>query len=105
MKFSYNLLQSFFQNKLPAPKELANFLTMKVFEVNEVRKIGNDWLIDVDILPNRISDCCGHFGLAREIGTILNLKIKEPMAKLKFKNKENVLKKSKFSLCFRITGL
>jgi phenylalanyl-tRNA synthetase beta chain len=75
MVFSYNWLQSFFKEKLPEPKELAELLTMHSFEVEEVEKEKNDWLLDIDVLPNRGPDCFSHLGVAREISAILNLKL------------------------------
>jgi len=74
MKFSYNWLKSFFKKKLPEPQKLAEILTMKAFEVSEVKKSGRDWILDIDVLPNRAPDCFSHLGIAREIEAILNLK-------------------------------
>lgn len=85
MIFSYNWLQSFFKEKLPKPKELAELLTMHSFEVEEVEKEKNDWLLDIDILPNRGPDCFSHLGVAREISAILNLKLENQDYKIKEK--------------------
>ena len=72
MKFSYSWLQSFFDQKLPAPKVLAKLLTQKAFETEAIgRKV-----LEVDVLPNRAPDCLSYQGLAREIGAILGLKAK-----------------------------
>ena len=49
---------------------------MHSFEVEEVKKIKGDWLLDIDVLPNRGPDCFSHFGIAREIATIIESKIK-----------------------------
>lgn len=76
MKFSYSWLQSFFSKKLPSPKELANLLTLHSFEVESVQKDQQDWVLDIDILPNR-PDCLSYRGLAQEIATLLNWKIKK----------------------------
>jgi phenylalanyl-tRNA synthetase beta chain len=76
MKFSYNWLQSFFDKKLPKPEKLAEVLTMHSFEVEDVEKFGKDFVLDIDVLPNR-TDCYSHFGMAREISAILGLKLKE----------------------------
>jgi phenylalanyl-tRNA synthetase beta chain len=76
MKFSYNWLQSFFGKKLPRPEKLAEALTMHSFEVEDVEKFGKDFVLDIDVLPNR-TDCYSHFGMAREISAILGLKLKE----------------------------
>ena len=89
MKFSYKWLQSFFDKELPQPKKLAEILTMHIFEVERVEKIGKDFVLDIDILSNR-ADCLSHIGVAREIGAILNLKPKFPKVKVKENKKENI---------------
>ena len=83
MKFSYNWLKSFFKKKLPEPQKLAEILTMKAFEVSEVKKSGRDWILDIDVLPNRAGDCFSHLGIAREIAAILNLNFQLPETKIK----------------------
>ena len=86
MKISYNWLQSFFDppshkasegqgKKLPKPEKLADLLTMHSFEVEEVGKRGDDYILDIDILPNRAHDCLSHLGVARECAALLKLKI------------------------------
>lgn len=88
MKFSYNWLNSFFEEDLPKPQKLADKLMMRFFEVEEVKKVGDDALIDIDILPNRASDCFSHLGVAREIAAIYNLSLKEPEIEFKSGSKE-----------------
>jgi phenylalanyl-tRNA synthetase beta chain len=83
MIFSYNWLQSFFKKKLPKPEKLAEILTTASFEVSEVGKRGNDFILDIDILSNRAPDCFSHLGIARECSALLNYKIQIPNAKLK----------------------
>lgn len=85
MNFSYNWLQSFFKNKkkLPKPKELAEFLTMKAFEVSEARKLGKDFVLNIDVLPNRASDCFSYLGMARECAGLINSKFQIPIFKIK----------------------
>ena len=85
MRFSYNWLKTFFSarggsvfggdKKLPKPEELAELLTMHSFEVGEISEKNNDWILDIDILPNRASDCLSHYGLAREISGITGNKL------------------------------
>ncbi len=107
MLFSYNWLQSLFNQKLPKPEKLAELLTMHSFEVKNLEEIRNskfeirnktqipnskfqtkrDWVFDIDILPNRGHDCLCHFGLAREISAIFKGKLALPKReKLKSKN-------------------
>lgn len=70
MNFSYNWLQSFFKKKLPKPEKLAELLTIHSFGVSEVKKFNKDWVLDIDILPNRGPDCFSHLGIAREISAV-----------------------------------
>jgi len=83
MIFSYNWLQSFFKKKLPKPDKLAELLTMQAFEVEEVKKIGKDYLLSIDVLPNRAPDCFSHLGIAREIKAITNLAFFNDIKKIK----------------------
>jgi len=75
MKVSYTWLQEYFKEKLPPAQELAQLFTMYAFEVESVEKKDSDHIFDVKILPNRAHDCLSHRGIAREIGTLLSLKL------------------------------
>lgn len=86
MIFSFNLLQSFFYEKLPLPKELAKILTLRIFEAEKGEEVENDTQLKVDVLPNR-PDCLSHFGLAREISAILKLRMK-PLKFSRFREKK-----------------
>jgi phenylalanyl-tRNA synthetase beta chain len=76
MKFSYNWLQSFFDKNLPKPEKLAEVLTLHSFEVEDVERLGKDFVLDIDVLPNR-TDCYSHLGVAREISAILGFRLRE----------------------------
>ncbi|KKS37921.1 MAG: Phenylalanine-tRNA ligase beta subunit [Parcubacteria group bacterium GW2011_GWD2_42_14] len=76
MKISRNWLQKYFDSTLPSAQELADLFTFHSFEVEEVTQVEDDWVIDVDILPNRSSDCLSHRGIAREISTLLSIPLK-----------------------------
>jgi phenylalanyl-tRNA synthetase beta chain len=89
MIFSYNLLKSFFKKNFPNPKELAEILTMRAFECEVSQKVGEDFVLEVDVLPNR-PDCYSHFGLAREISAIIKRKARLPSLKLKEEKKAKV---------------
>jgi len=98
MIFSYNWLQSFFKKELPEPKRVAEILTMHSFEVEEVKKTRNDWVLDIDVLPNRGHDCFSHLGVAREISTISNLPLQKEKNKFhqeKEKSEDSVTVKVK----------
>jgi len=108
MLFSYNWLQSFFQDKLPAPKKLAEILTLHSFEVEEIKKNKNDSVFDLDITANRAADCFSHLGIARECSTFLNLKLQMPNLKIT-ENKDKIDDFIKVSIknkndCLRYTG-
>src|SRR3989344_4954330 len=77
MKFSYNWIKSYFAEPIPEPEELAKILTMHSFEVESVEKVGEDFVLDIDVLPNRAHDCFSHAGIAREVALITGVKIKE----------------------------
>ena len=81
MKISYNWLKEYVKN-LPKPEKLADLLTMHSFEVESVKKVGNDYMLDIDILPNRAHDCLSHIGVARECAALLKSKIQNPKSKI-----------------------
>lgn len=77
MKFSYNWLKELAKFK-ESPEKLAEFLMLRVFEVESVLKKGRDWALEVKVLPNRVADCAGHEGLAREVAALKNSKSARP---------------------------
>ena len=109
MIFSYNWLQDYLKEKLLKPKKLAKYFMMYSFEVEGIKKIGKDWALDIDIMPNRAPDCLSHIGLARELSAVFGLRFKKPnfkpkeSKKLKTKDLINVEVKSKKD-CSRYTA-
>ena len=81
MKFSYNWIQDYVSKKLPSPEKLAELLTMHSFEVEGIEKTQNDFILDIDILPNRAHDASGHVGIARECAVLLGASLKVPTTK------------------------
>lgn len=81
MKISYNWLKEYVKS-LPKPEKLADLLTMHSFEVENIEKIGKDYILDIDVLPNRAHDCLSHIGVAREAAAITGLKFKVPSSRL-----------------------
>ena len=77
MKVSYNWLQEYFKDKLPLPEKVAEDLTMHSFELESTEKIGDDFIFDIKILPERAHDCLSHVGIAKEITAVSGLKLKE----------------------------
>ena len=82
MKISYNWLQEYIEDKLPAVEAVVEALTMHSFEIEGVEEHGDDKIMDVKILPNRAHDCLSHYGVASEVASVLNLKRKELLPKV-----------------------
>jgi phenylalanyl-tRNA synthetase beta subunit len=83
MKFSYDWLQSYFKKKLPEPEKLAELLSDHFANVEEVKKEGGDFVLDIEVRPNRAADCFCHWGVAREVATILALRMKNQESKIR----------------------
>jgi len=81
MKVSYMWLQHHFHShtekdvgtSLPPPEKVAELLTFNAFQVEGIEKVGEDFVLTVDVLPNRAHDCLSHGGIARELGRVLNV--------------------------------
>ncbi len=76
MKVSRTWLQTYFEQPLPPADEVARLLTFHAFEVEGVERVGDDAVIDIDVLANRSSDCLSHRGIARELSTLLGIPMK-----------------------------
>jgi len=83
MNVSYNWIKTFFDKPLPQPKELAEILTMHSFENESLEKKGQDYILGIDVLPDRAGDCLSHIGVAKECAAILDNKILIPKINLK----------------------
>lgn len=93
-----------------SPARLAELLNLRSFEVGGAEKVGRDWMLDVKIPTNRISDAGNHWGLAREIAAILG---KNPKSEIR-SHKETLndrpqrqpvqIKITKAGLCPRYTA-
>jgi phenylalanyl-tRNA synthetase beta chain len=77
MKISYQWLQTYFAKKLPEAERLAERLAFSFAEVEGVEKRGDDWVLDVKVLPDRACYALSHCGVAREVAALLDWKIKE----------------------------
>ncbi len=73
MKVNYNWLKDYVGEAMPETAEVDALLTAHAFEIEGVEQVGEHTVIDVDVLPNRSSDCLCHRGIAREIATILGV--------------------------------
>src|SRR3989344_847809 len=69
MLISYNWLQRYFKKKLPTAEKVAEILTFSVFEIENVEKRGNDFVLDVKVLPDRAHYALCHRGITRELAT------------------------------------
>jgi len=70
MLVSYNWLKDFLGDSAPDAPVVADLLGAHAFEIEEFEQKGEDFVIDVDVLPNRSSDCLSHRGIAREVATL-----------------------------------
>lgn len=73
MKVSRTWLQKYFDTELPSVEELSNKLTFHAFEIEEME--GD--MLDVKVLPDRATYALSHLGIAREVGAILGLRLKD----------------------------
>ena len=88
MKVTYNWLKDFVDINIPA-QELADKLTMAGLEVISLKKAGGDFILELEITPNR-PDCLSVIGIAREAAAITNKKFRIPNYELPVK-KRNIL--------------
>jgi len=80
MKISYDWLKTYFEDgDTPSVEELKNKFTFHIFEVEGTEKVGDDTMIDLDVLPNRAHDCLSHRGIAHEVSALFDIKMKLPV--------------------------
>ncbi len=77
MKFSYSLIKKFVP-RLPAKQKLAEAINLHSFEVESVKAD----ILDINLPPNRYSDCASHIGIAREAAAIFSLTLKNPVMRI-----------------------
>lgn len=80
MPISYNWLQSFFDKPLPSAQELAQIITTGTFEIEDIVQEGDDWALDVKVLPDRAADSFSHRGIAREVSVLTGIASNDPFA-------------------------
>ncbi len=90
MKISYNWLQEYIEDRLPAVETVVDALTMHSFEIEGVEDFGDDKILDVKILPNRAHDCLSHYGIASEVASVLNLKRKDLLPSVVLANTDKI---------------
>ncbi|MBL8208303.1 MAG: phenylalanine--tRNA ligase subunit beta [Blastocatellia bacterium] len=79
MKISYLWLKELVDIDL-SPRDLATRLTMIGHAVDGVEEHGEDFVLEIDLTSNR-PDCLSHFGIAREVATVLNQPLRQPEIK------------------------
>lgn len=72
MKVVHSWLKEYVGEALPTPDKIEDLLNFHAFEVDGIAEVEGESVIDVDVLPNRSSDCLCHRGIARELASILN---------------------------------
>jgi len=76
MKILYSWLKDYVRLR-ESPKKLAELLSSKSFETAVISVFGKDAVLDAALLPNRVADSSGHYGIARELGLLLGRKVSE----------------------------
>ena len=103
MKISLNWLKDYMTLEV-STDELANKLTMAGFEVEDIRSIDGETILELEITPNR-ADCLNMIGMAREISAIFNKTLKLPNVKrVKFPNEKIAVKIEDKQGCQRYIG-
>lgn len=106
MKISCNWLKDYVDFKA-SPEQLAEDLSLFGHEVETVEKVGDDYVLDLEITPNR-GDCLSILGIAREIAGLYNLKLKRQNLKAQLKNQilsqDIEVKIEKPEICPRFTA-
>ncbi|MEA3305655.1 MAG: phenylalanine--tRNA ligase subunit beta, partial [Candidatus Omnitrophota bacterium] len=76
MKIAYNWLKEYIDLK-ESPEGVARLLTQSGSEVKIIDEVDGDYLMDIEITPNR-SDCLSYIGIARELSALTGKKVKMP---------------------------
>src|SRR3989338_10251280 len=109
MKISYNWLKWYIPD-VPASEKLSDAFTFHICEVESLDKFGaekdEDWIFDLNILPNRAHDLLSHQGIARELSSLLNIKFNDPTPLYKIPQSQptKLIKTIETPLCRRYTG-
>lgn len=81
MKVVHSWLKEYVGDSLPDAQKVEDLLNFHAFEIEGVEEVAGEAVIDVDVLPNRSSDCLCHRGIARELATILDIPMQnDPLA-------------------------
>lgn len=103
MLVSFNWLNEFIETGLGA-EEMAHALTMAGLEVEGLEKLDDDYVLEVNVTPNR-PDCLSVLGIARELRAITGKPLKLPDHEIKKDAPTNFRIEIKDKeLCSRYTG-
>ncbi|MBL7045442.1 MAG: phenylalanine--tRNA ligase subunit beta [Parcubacteria group bacterium] len=108
MLISHKWLQTFFDERIPSAEVISEKLIFHAFEVEEVESAGDDFVLDIDVLPNRGHDALCHRGIAKDISAIFNIPLKgdplsgEALLSPEFNSLEVSIENS--DKCHRFTG-
>jgi len=93
MKILYSWLnEEYFDSKLPSAEIVADALMFNSFEIESIEKVGNDTVIDADVLPNRAHDSLSHRGIAKELSVILGIPFSEKVIEPNYSSVDSNLK-------------
>lgn len=80
MLVSFEWLKEYLGDTELTAEKAAELLGGHAFEIEGIEKVSDDTVIDVDVLPNRSSDCLCHRGIARELASIADIDLaKDPL--------------------------
>src|SRR3989338_11430339 len=109
MKISYNWLKWYIP-EAPNAEKLADIITYHIAEIENVEHLmlnnAEDWIFDINILPNRAHDLLSHQGVARELASLLNIQYVDPTPKYKIPESRptKLVKTIETPLCRRYMG-
>ncbi len=75
MKVVHSWLKDYLGDALPTPEKMEELFTFHSFEVDGIEEVEGEVVLDVDVLPNRSSDCLCHRGVARELSALLGVEL------------------------------
>lgn len=81
MKISKAWLQTYFDTALPSIHEIDQFLVTHSFETEGIERIGDDDVLDIDVLPNRAHDCLSYEGIAHELAGLMGVQAKDTLGR------------------------
>ena len=87
MKFSKNWINDYVS--IHKKENIENLLTQLGLEVDSIKKVGKDYIIDIEFTPNR-GDCLSIYGTSRDIAAFKNKKVTLPSLSKHIFKKDNI---------------